>query len=79
MADNFSFWVFSGRSEEYDKTKNIQTEIDATKKEAQKEMERNETLEQLKQRIVESVNRLDKQRECLISFQLWQIVLEIYF
>lgn len=55
---------FSDCSEEHDKTKNIQTEIDATKKEAQKEMERNETLEQLKQRIIESVNRLDKQREC---------------
>lgn len=27
-------------------------------------MERNETLEHLKQRLVDSVNRLDKQREC---------------
>lgn len=51
-------------SEENEKTKNVQTEIDATKKEAQKEMERNETLEQLKQRLIESVNRLEKQREC---------------
>lgn len=48
---------------EEEKIKNVQTEIDATKKEAQKEMERNETLEQLKQRLVETINRMDKQSE----------------
>lgn len=54
---------FHSRSEEKEKAQTIQTEIDATKKEAQKEMERNETLEHLKQRMVDNMNRMDKQSE----------------
>lgn len=33
-------------------------------------MERNETLEHLKQRLVDSVNRLDKQRECSLRQEI---------
>ena len=46
---------------ENEQIKVIQNDIDATKKEALKHMEQNESLEQFKQRLTEDLQHLNKQ------------------
>lgn len=48
----------------------IQNDIEATKKEATKQTEENENLEQFKQRLTEDSNHLNKQCNGFISFSI---------
>lgn len=57
----FYTFVLIALRKENEKIKVIQNDIDATKKEAQKHMEQNESLEQFKQRLEEDLNHLNKQ------------------
>lgn len=54
--------------EENQKCKVIQTNIEAVKKEANKEMEQNEELENFKMRLTDDLNYSNKQRKCFCVF-----------
>lgn len=51
-----------------EKWKVLKTEIDGARKQTQKEMEQNEILEHIKQRISNESNKLSRQREFKITF-----------
>lgn len=59
LFDNF--FVSSNIRKENEQIKVIQNDIDATKKEALKHMEQNESLEQFKQRLSQDFQHLNKQ------------------
>lgn len=67
--------------EEMEKTKVIQTEIDGTKKEASNEMEKNENLEQFKQRLTQDLNHYNsrcKGHNYTRTINIYQLTLAIY-
>lgn len=67
MTKKKNFFFVEIRKEN-ERIKVIQNDIDATKKEAFKHMEQNESLEQFKQRLEEDLQHFNKQRNYSLNY-----------